>query len=106
MQGQGGSCRGQKQAYSRLLVFLIGGNITGLLRLLDLLSGDHCLLINFTPDSRLALLLLVILLFAFLLGALAGTSVNARLVVVALPSTCAHGGIGDTCPDAGLFAFQ
>lgn len=103
-----GGFTGQEQAYSRLLVFLIGGNITGILLLLHLLSGDHRLLVNFTLGhlgSRLALLVLVLVL---LLQALAGARVNAALVVVGLPDASTYGGarIGNACPDAGLFPFQ
>lgn len=102
-----GSFRGQKQAYSRLLVFLIGGNVAGVLRLLHLLGGDHCLLINLTLGhlaSRLALLLLLLVLA---LGALARAGVNTGLVVVALPDTCAHGArVGDPCPDAGFLSLK
>lgn len=92
----------------RLLVFLIGGNVAGVVLLLHLLGGgDHRLLVNFTLGhlaARLALLVLVLVL----LGALAGAGVNTGLVVVSLPSTCAHGGagIGDACPDAGLLTLQ
>lgn len=82
--------------------------------LLHLLSGDHCLLIDFTLGhlaSRFAwrlLLLLLLLLVLILLGALAGAGVNARLVVVALPKTGAEGGAGvaDACPNAGLLPFE
>lgn len=109
-EGSEGSFRGQKPAYSGLLVFLIGGNIAAVLLLLHLLGGDHRLLVNFTLGHLgpgLALLLLVLVL-ALLLGAPAGAGVHAGLVVVALPGTCAHGGarIGDPCPDAGLLAFE
>lgn len=84
--------RGQEWAYSRLLIFLIGGNIAGLWLLLRLLGGDHCLLINLTLGglaSRRDLLLVLILL-----GALARAGVNAGLVVVALPTANAHSGAG------------
>lgn len=77
-------------AYSRLLVFLISGNITGILLLLHLLSGDHCLLVNLSLGhlgSRLALLLLLlVIILALLLGTLSRTCVNAGLVVVAWPN--------------------
>lgn len=75
----------QEQAYSRLLVFLIGGKITGILLLLHLLSGDHRLLVHFPLGhlaSGLALLLLVPV-YVLLLRALAGARVNAGLVAVA-----------------------
>lgn len=80
--------------------------------LLHLLGGDHRLLINLALGdlgSGLALLLLLlILILALLLGAPAGAGVNTGLVVVALPTTCAHGEarIGDPGPNAGLLAFQ
>lgn len=112
-EGSEGSFRGQKPAYSGLLVFLIGGNIAAVLLLLHLLGGDHCLLVNFTlghlgSGLALLLLLLLVLILALLLGAPAGAGVHAGLVVVALPGACAHGGagIGDSCPNAGLLAFK
>lgn len=102
-----GRFRGQHQAYSRLLVFLIGGNVV--LLLLHLLGGDYCLLINFTLGhlpTGFALQLLVIL--SLLLGALARACVNAGLVAVALPRSSTYGGtgIGNACPDAGLLSLQ
>lgn len=105
-----GHFRGRKQAYSGLLVFLICGNVAGILLLLHLLGGDHCLLVNFTLGhfgSGLDRLLLLLIL-ALLLGAPAGAGVNTGLVVVALPGTCTHGRarVGDPCADAGLLTFQ
>lgn len=98
------------QAYSRVLVFLIGGNIAGVLLLLQLLGGDHCFLVNFTLGhfgSRLDWLLLLLIL-ALLLGAPTGAGVNAGLVAVALASSGTHrgAGIGDARPDASLLTFQ
>lgn len=84
-----------------LLVFLIGGNIIGVLLLLHLLSGDHCLLVHF--DSGFALLLLVLFL-DLLLRALGRGAVDAGLVAVALPTIGA--GTADACPDTGLLPFQ
>lgn len=71
-----------------LLVFLIGGNITGVLLFLHLLGGDHRFLVNLTLGnfgSRLDLLRLLLIL-ALLLRAAAGAGVHAALVAVALHS--------------------
>lgn len=108
LQGKG-KLQGSKTGLQyRLLVFLIGANVAGVLLLLHLLGGDHRLLINFTLGHLASGLVLLVLVLALPLGALAGAGVSTGLVVVALPRTCAHGwaGIGDPCPDAGLLPFQ